>query len=313
MEYTFLYAPNIERIVQIHHLIPDLVKAIIVESYDTFACFEDEENCILSGENPDGIPAWKLFSLHFWTGADNPLGSNWTFSPEDYRGPIPNTYLGYSVEPSCLQQPFVPHVDRQDRAYIMAKQLDFVLDPRQRAWPPHFYQAASHMTGIQFVLGAGNSDAYPDPPPGVTNYGQMAQPVFLNNLSRSRVLVGVGSPITSPTPYDSLCLGVPFINPISDWNRDDPKDRTKWWTQHGPLQSLDPPFVYNVFQDDLDGFVAAIKSAMLHPIDRHVLDHMRMSSLSARLRAILETDWKSEAAKLLAQRRAAGEGPLFTL
>ena len=83
MGYTFLYAYNMERIVQIHHLIPDLIKAIIVESYDSFACFKDEENCILSGENPDGIPAWKLFSMHFWTGANNPLGANWTLSPED--------------------------------------------------------------------------------------------------------------------------------------------------------------------------------------------------------------------------------------
>jgi len=79
------------------------------------------------------------------------------------------------------------------------------------------------------------------------------------------------------------------------------------------LKLLDPPFVYNVFKDDFDGFVAAINNATSHPIDRYVLDRMRASSVTARLRAILETDWKSEAAKLLSQRKAAGEGPLFIL
>jgi hypothetical protein len=37
---------------------------------------------------------------------------------------------------------------------------------------------------------------------------------------------------------------------------------------------------------------------------------MRMSSVTARLQEILERDWKSEAAELLAQRKAAGEGPV---
>jgi hypothetical protein len=34
------------------------------------------------------------------------------------------------------------------------------------------------------------------------------------------------------------------------------------------LKLLDPPFVYNVFKDDFDGFVAAINNATSHPIDR---------------------------------------------
>jgi len=35
---------------------------------------------------------------------------------------------------------------------------------------------------------------------------------------------------------------------------------------------------------------------------------MRMSAVVARLRGILETDWKGEAAKVLAARKASGEG-----
>ena len=83
MGYTFLYTLNIERTVQLYHMMPELIKAIIMEGSDAHACFEDEQNCVLSGRNPDGIPAWKIFSFHFWTGSDNPLGRNWTLSPED--------------------------------------------------------------------------------------------------------------------------------------------------------------------------------------------------------------------------------------
>jgi hypothetical protein len=83
MGYTFIFAFNIERIVQLYHMMPDMVKVIIVEGYDSYACFRDEANCILSDRNPHGIPAWKIFTLHFWTDSNNPLGRNWTLSPEE--------------------------------------------------------------------------------------------------------------------------------------------------------------------------------------------------------------------------------------
>jgi len=315
MGYTFLYSSSMGQTVQLYHMIPNLVKVVIMESDDTFVCFEDEENCILSVANPEGIPAWKILSFHFWSDAGNPLGRKWTLSPEEYAlaGLTPNTYLGYSVEHSCMSQAFVPHDDREDSAYVMTKRLARLRNAEERAWPPHFYEAASNMTGIEFVLGANDDGSHRDVPPGITNYGVLEQPAFMDALSKSVVLIGVGSPSTSPTPYEGLCLGVPFINPILDWNRDDPKDRTSWQAQHWMLKLLDPPFVYNVFKDDFDGFVDAIDNAILHPIDRYMLDRMRMSSVALRIRAILETDWKREAAKLLARRQATGEVPLFKL
>lgn len=92
---------------------------------------------------------------------------------------------------------------------------------------------------------------------------------------------------SSPTPYEALCLGVPFINPILDvspplvgyllllthnfltqWDRAQPGNRMKWTAQHGMLKLMNPPYVYNVFKDDLDGFMEAIEAAVTTPIDR---------------------------------------------
>jgi len=177
-----------------------------------------------------------------------------------------------------------------------------------------FFEAAANATGLQFVMGAQNDiDPPPELPSNVTNFGSLSQPAFMEALSKSLMLVGVGRPVASPTPYDALCLGVPFINPILNWDRNNPQDRKQWYVQHGLLKFLDPPFVYNVYKDDLNGFVKAVQDIIAHPIERHVLDRMRMSAIAARLRAILERDWKSEAAELLEQRRLTGEGLLFTL
>lgn len=82
MGYSFLYSFNMDRTVQLYQMIPDLVIAILVEGPEITACWDDEDNCLLSEQNPYGIPAWKLFAFHFWTGPDTPLGRNWTLSPE---------------------------------------------------------------------------------------------------------------------------------------------------------------------------------------------------------------------------------------
>jgi hypothetical protein len=89
----------------------------------------------------------------------------------------------------------------------------------------------------------------------------------------------------SPTPYDALCLGVPYINPILDviyftslrylstklhfqWDKNDPTNRDKWSGQQGMLKDFDPPYVYNVFRGDKEGFIKAIKDALANPIER---------------------------------------------
>ncbi|KAJ7837972.1 hypothetical protein B0H14DRAFT_2362018, partial [Mycena olivaceomarginata] len=113
---------------------------------------------------------------------------------------------------------------------------------------------------------------------------------------------------SSPTPYEALCLGVPFINPILGWDKNDPTNKTRWNSQHDTLKHLDPPYVYNVFKGDKEGFVNAVVEASSHPIESLVLDDMRMGAVEARVAAIMETDWKAEAAELLAERQASGSG-----
>ncbi|KAF7352263.1 Glycosyltransferase family 18 protein [Mycena venus] len=316
MGYTYLYSPHIEWTIQLYQMFPDLVKAILVEGEDSKYCFEDVD-CIMNSENPYGLPAWKIFSFAFWVQSANPLGHKWTLSPEDYRlehsWNIPNTYLGYSVEPGCLSTPFIPHEQRKfpPQIYILAKTLEY-FNPKDHAWKADFYDDAANATGAQFVVGAVGS------PPGdfsksIKNVGLMPQKWFYQNLAQSSVLVGMGLPWTSPTPYDALCLGVPFINPIVQWDPKNKTNRDRWFTQQGSLKVLDPPYVYNVFKGDKEGFLQAIKDALANPIQPYILDRMRMSAIEERLGRILETDWKAEARVLLKQRQESGKGKLFEI
>ena len=81
---------------------------------------------------------------------------------------------------------------------------------------------------------------------------------------------------------------MPFINPITDvcaflptpyqsnssviqWDKEHPEDRQAWSVQHSMLKFLDPPYVYNVFEGDLVGFIEAIEDAVANPIEGFVV------------------------------------------
>lgn len=65
--------------------------------------------------------------------------------------------------------------------------------------------------------------------------------------------------------------------------------------------------VYNVEEFDYNGFVSAIKTAMVTPIEPYVFPRMTRAAMDERIRAWLEADWESEAKYILAQRKAGHE------
>lgn len=189
------------------------------------------------------------------------------------------------MEPSCLNTPFIPFAHRPRQAYILGKYLGYFKDGRYPLTDPvggaaaqyadRFYLKFSEEEDVTFLAGqfdlfqAGN---YTQPPPGITQHPRLPRTEFQTMISKSRVLVGIGNPILSPTPYEALCLGIPFINPIVGWDKNDPENKKSWEGQHGALihEGIDEPQVYHVKVGDRDGFKAALKKAVNTPIDRYV-------------------------------------------
>ena len=183
-------------------MFPQLVKAILADDHQVERCFNDTELCVLSAVNPIGIPPWKMFSFAFWSQAAHPLGHPWTLAPENYErlGLGHNTYLGYSIEHTCQTHPFVPHSMRENQAYVLAKVLSYFTLERDRAWTSATFDAATKATGIQFVIGAFDDmeedKAAVELPSGRIDFGPMDQSAFLDKLSKTRVLIGMGNPST---------------------------------------------------------------------------------------------------------------------
>ncbi|KAJ6529992.1 hypothetical protein DFH09DRAFT_934378 [Mycena vulgaris] len=300
--YTVVYTQTMAEAAQTYRMIPELVKMLMVDEWQAFACWKDGSQCRKTAQNPTGIPAHKIFSFCYWPHPRNPLGAKWVLSPEPYHldpGSPNTTYLGYSIEHACAATPFVPAAARPNQAWILAKLLAY-LAPGQAPWTAGDYDAAARLTGVQWALGAGPGEDGKAPPPGVqlpatyVNHGRSTKDVFMRRIAQSRVLVGVGRPILSPTPWDALCLGVPFIHPLDGWDADNPDDSTRWHGQHQFVGMLGKPYVYSVRRGDHAGFVHAMQEALSHPIGRYVPDRMRISAVEERLEAIVDHDWAEE-------------------
>ena len=98
------------------------------------------------------------------------------------------------------------------------------------AWDPKSYSRAATELGIRFVAGYGDDKDFKPggqerPPPGVwfdieepgkvDNLHRLDREEFLREVAKSKMMLGIGLPEWSPSPYDALCLGVPFLNPVS--------------------------------------------------------------------------------------------------
>lgn len=193
-------------------MIPDLVRAVFLQPEEVQQCFDDKEYCVLSDGNPDGIPIWKIFALHWWADVKHPLGLLWQLQPENYfmEYPQKSTYIGYSVEKLCRSRSFIPAVERNKQAYVMAKWVGDLAPGPDTAWSADYYEAASSELGIQFVAGANHrdGDAAVELPASIVNLGQMAQidfQVSIRSMWWWRFLDGRGHSTTLPSPR---CLSV---------------------------------------------------------------------------------------------------------
>lgn len=209
--------------------------------------------------------------------------------------------------------------------YVFAKYLRYFIRPEYflpsttgdnlSQTQTDFFSSLSATENLTFV-GQFRRDGTPPNvslPGAIHEVPRMERLAFQEVVASSRVLLGIGLPGLSLTPYEALCLGVPFINPVEHWDNNDPEDRTKWKAQHDGLlhARVDEPYVYHVKVGDREGFERAIVKAMGTPIMRYVQNIVagsgkaahpeslkaypeghEMSALVRRIKALLETDWQ---------------------
>jgi hypothetical protein len=139
------------------------------------------------------------------------LGAPFTLSPFPRND---NHFISLSIEPTCHRYPHIAPSSRPKppQAYLLAKQVHYLEDSPEFAWTIPALANLNSSLGISVVGGMVNDDgdtAAAVEAAGLKNLGQLGKIDFYKELARSFVLIGVGRPKISPSPWDALCMGVP--------------------------------------------------------------------------------------------------------
>lgn len=100
----------------------------------------------------------------------------------------------------------MPHAERTNAILLLAKKTMYFY--RAQAWPLDWYAAVRNATGLDILSGA-----VPTPlesggdvglPAGIEGKKKMGREEYERLLGQMKVLVGIGSPVISPSPYNAL-------------------------------------------------------------------------------------------------------------
>ena len=140
----------------------------------------------------------------------NHLGSEWTLSPSHLND---NFHLGYSIEPTCRRLPFIPAFHRAEpsQAYVLAKGGEYLRESPEFAWTLPWLSSLEDELDISVIAGLREWNGIREEFEGLglTNVGLMSKMDFYRTLAMSFIMIGVGKPKISPSPWDALCMGTP--------------------------------------------------------------------------------------------------------
>lgn len=189
--------------------------------------------------------------------------------PYSYPG---HTHIPISIERTCLSSPTTPYDQRDDAVIILAKQSRYfhgysINNLRIDVWDTVL--PAMKDLGFSFWTVAQDENNKDLVPEGIVQFPQMTRAAYGKMVSSAKAMLAIGQPMISPSPYTSLCRGVPVLIPywgekptgMDDWRTYGPR-----WSQHGPALWLGEPWVYGYNISDPEDLIRQLKKAISTPI-----------------------------------------------
>ncbi|CDZ97719.1 hypothetical protein [Phaffia rhodozyma] len=279
--YSYVFARDMAHAGDWVATLGDAVLAVVADEQSIQECYENSEVCLRTVENPLGIRFERLFGPAFFERQIQPLGPKWTLVPEkpDSR----RQYLGYSIEKHCMARkvPSYKIRSKKRQVWVLAKWIHFFTDDSFPYSKDIFVRAAKELD-VEFI-GAWRIEDTDGHVPGVRHLGDgniLTSEKFDEALVSVLAVVGVGAPWISPTPYQSVCFGIPFVNP------------TIWGgasSQHPFAQQFvgEEHGIYTVVEKDDDMFISQLAKAISKPHDRYVPPHMTRKAMVDRVQSWL--------------------------
>ncbi|THV05093.1 hypothetical protein K435DRAFT_835038 [Dendrothele bispora CBS 962.96] len=307
----FLLYDEFENLGNAYKFYGDIVTHVWSSEPQVIWCINDPISCIQSEDNPDGIKIWQLFTFTFWgsppnfgtfyapehSWSFNPLGGEWNLVP--YQMPDKHFYLGYHFT-GCEDTVPVPHAEKKDQVVVLAKRSEYF--HFAGLFKPDFWSSFKQgLPGLDLISVSNEEEGYPVPEE-LTLLGPQDRRAYDLLLGSSKALFGIGRPKISPTPYASLCRGVPVVlpydgrycTPVPNINQSEWCGFHGVFHQHGAAATLGEPYVYMVnSQGPVEDIVRTVRRAVNTPIEPFQPPEMTREALTQRIRDYFYIDWQA--------------------
>jgi hypothetical protein len=96
--------------------------------------------------------------------------------------------------------PHVSPLEKLDQLFVLAKQTTYFQDP-WASIPSTFWAQAQNLTGLEVASVATGDDELPE---GIVSSGHVSRAEFEVMVSKSKLMLGIGRPLISPSVYSAL-------------------------------------------------------------------------------------------------------------
>ncbi|GAA94683.1 glycosyltransferase family 18 protein [Mixia osmundae IAM 14324] len=308
-EYPYIYVednyPRTERdvvllISRLYAELQESVKMVILDYITEPMCLDDS-TCIRSDVFPTGMPRWKIF---VWDAMANIMNyedrsrADWHITAVPSSKTVIGTFLGITISTECSKFQIVPSDQRNHSAYVLGKQRDFFAKS-SLAWTAEDLAELKNATGLDLIAGVKqpkdeNDYVLPD---AIRNIGAASRDDFITRIGSAKVMLGVGLPTDSPSPFEALCMGTPVVFPvrkINGWQGDEwDGDLTHFNPQSKLLADsvAGEPHVYHVVRGDRAGLIKAVQKAISTPIDPYLAPVLSDEKYLERFDGFMSKDW----------------------
>lgn len=165
----------------------------------------------------------------------------------------------------------IPFNERPYRVYILSKRVQYFYESVSPATMSReeitraAKELADEFPGFEFVGAfvddrndeAREKSGHMEIPEGVRNMYPLDAAAWDAEVAKSRLLMGIGYPTLSPSPYRALAMGVPFLNP-EKFN----EHGSRIFSQHSVLEHEVEPYAYNTEAHNYTRFLDVVRAAM---------------------------------------------------
>lgn len=216
------------------------------------------------------------------------------------------------MERNSLYSPAIPWEERNNTVVILTKRADIFYDEwLGKRLLPRWQDIARTLAeqGFELLAMAGDDSGQHPIPESIRSMGRVGRTEYQAILGHAKVMLGIGRPEISPSPFVALGKGLSVVMPYKGPTPTPPGYQLydPAIVQHGPINAIGEPYVHTYDANDIEDLKRALLAAISTPMESYTPPDYTEQHTRAQAKKFLWHDYERDYRR--AKRANAGRAP----